>query len=131
LWGGLSNFWKDLEQSFLAMIHDFDRQEYDVGLFIETGQILFRVVTRFVQATRVKKAKERRFGGWKVIFPGKPRARSETPADFRFRRSGQIFDNCSFAALGSAEHPEDRDRGLMSQFREPTLEAWFTTGSSE
>src|SRR5258708_28285925 len=113
------------------MIHDFDRQEYDVGLFIETGQVLFRVVTRFIQATRVKKAKERRFRGWKVIFPGKPRARPETLADFRFGRAGQVFDNGRFAALGSPEHPEDRDGGLMSQFREPTLEAWFTTGSSE
>src|SRR5438132_9616624 len=110
------------EDVLQRMIEHADRNHYDVGLVMEGGQVLRRVVTGLVQAARVEERDEGSFLGGKIVLAREARTWLEALADLGVLGAGQILDDAGLAALRLAEEPEDGHSRLAAQLAEALVQ---------
>ena len=70
-----------LEDVLLGVVQRLDRDDDDVGLVVEAGQVLGGVVAGLVEAARVEERQERGLGGGKLVLARKARAGLKALAD--------------------------------------------------
>src|SRR5437773_1391330 len=88
---------------FLGVIQGLNRSYNDVGRLIELGQILCRVISRFVEAARVEERDQRGFRRWELVLARETRAGLEPLADLRVLGAGEIANDRGLAALRLAK----------------------------
>ena len=120
---GLAERAQMLDHVFLGVVHHLDDDDDDMGLVVEPGEVFGGVVARFVEAARVEEHRQRRFRRRKLVEAGEARAGLKALADFGAVGAGEVFDDGGLAALGLAEHPEDRHRQPVAQVVELFLNA--------
>jgi hypothetical protein len=105
-------------QRLLRVVEQLDDDEQDVGLVLELGEILLRVVARLVEAARVEERQQRRLFAGEDVLAGEARAGLVALADLGALGPGEVTDDRGLAALRLAEQPEHRHRRLFAELVE-------------
>jgi hypothetical protein len=96
----------------LREVGGLGRDNNDVRLRIECGDVFGGIVARFIDAASIEEFEQRRFGAGELIMPRGAGAGAKAGADRGFIGAGEIMDDGGFAGLRFAEEPENGSGGL-------------------
>src|SRR5690349_1732360 len=78
----LVNLTQSGQNKFLSMIQGPDSDHNGMRPILKLLEVFARIIAGFVEAARIKKCQQRRFGIGKMIFTGKAGTRFEAMTDF-------------------------------------------------